>query len=235
MTNQTAEKALAAVKKAGAKDRLASSSSAFICPFSDCRALSQHHWGMVETLRVRVGGVGAARKPSDKQDIILALCTSCDRESVFVDGRLVAPISSDAPPPNPDMPSAVMADFEEAREIYRRSPRGAAALLRLIIQKLCPILGATAKDINTAIGELVQKGVISAPLQQALDTVRVIGNEAVHPGTMDIKDDVVTARSLFDLVNFVVEKGLSEPKKIAAIYQALPPGKLAGIQQRDKA
>jgi hypothetical protein len=143
-------------------------------------------------------------------------------------------VTSDAPPPNLDMPADVQADFSEAREIYHRSPRSAAALLRLAIQKLCPILGSKEKDINAAIGELFKNGAISATLQQALDSVRVIGNESVHPGTMDIKDDVQTALALFDLVNFVVEKGISEPKKIAAIYQTLPAAKISGIAQRDK-
>ncbi|WP_267433829.1 DUF4145 domain-containing protein [Sphingomonas sp. GM_Shp_1] len=125
-------------------------------------------------------------------------------------------------------------DYEEARQVLPLSPRGAAALLRLIVQKLLPIIGAKEDDINRMIGELVEKGTISTAIQQALDSVRVIGNEAVHPGTMDLKDDQNTAVSLFRLINFIVEKAISEPKEVAAIFQGLPPGKLAGIANRDK-
>lgn len=93
--------------------------------------------------------------------------------------------------------------------------------------------GSSQRDINAAVGELVREGKISADLQRALDTVRVIGNEAVHPGVMDLKDDTDTALALFGLVNFIVEMGISEPKRIAAIYASLPPNKLVGIARRD--
>ncbi|WP_324695493.1 DUF4145 domain-containing protein [Novosphingobium sp. RL4] len=132
------------------------------------------------------------------------------------------------------MPVEVLEDFEEARRIHALSPRGAAALLRLVVQKLCPILGSDKKDINPAIGELVEKGIITGALQQALDSVRVIGNEAVHPGELNLKDDAVTVHSLFKLINFIIEKAITEPKAIDAIYQSLPAGKLAGIAARDK-
>lgn len=135
--------------------------------------------------------------------------------------------------PTTDMPEEVYSDFMEARSVLGASPRGAAALLRLVIQKLCPILGATEKDINKAIGQLVKDNKITPALQQALDTVRVIGNEAVHPGIIDLKDDAATATKLFRIVNFIVEKGITEPKQIAEIYGSLPPGKLEGIARRD--
>jgi hypothetical protein len=131
------------------------------------------------------------------------------------------------------MPEDLKADFEEARLIYADSPRGAAALLRLVLQKLCPHIGATKPGINDAIAELVKSGTISAALQQALDSVRVIGNEAVHPGELDLRDDAATVLTLFRLVNFIVEKAITEPKAVAAIYGALPPGKRAGIEERD--
>lgn len=131
------------------------------------------------------------------------------------------------------MPAEIVSDYLEAGQILSRSPRGAAALLRLAIQKLCPLLGATKKDINAAIGELVSQGTITTSIQQALDSVRVIGNEAVHPGQMDLKDDADTAASLFRLLNFIVEKAITEPKQVASIFAGLPPSKLAAIAERD--
>jgi hypothetical protein len=78
----------------------------------------------------------------------------------------------------------------------------------------------------------VRKG-LPVDVRQALDAVRVIGNEAVHPGQMDVSDDSVIATALFGLVNFIAEKMISEPKAIEQIYGSLPPAKLAQIQQRD--
>lgn len=163
-----------------------------------------------------------------------ASCQNCGRETLFYAGKVVVPSYSAAPLATDDMPQELRRDFDEAREIVAKSPRGAAALLRLAIQKLCPILGATKTDINAAIGELVADGKISVAIQQALDTVRVIGNESVHPGTIDLDDDPATASALFGLINFIIVKAITEPKEIGNLYKSLPPNKLAGIADRDK-
>jgi hypothetical protein len=103
-----------------------------------------------------------------------------------------------------------------------------------MLQKLCAELGSPERDINSAIGGFVAAGKISPAIQRALDAVRVIGNEAVHPGTMDLHDDRSVVNSLFGLINFIVEKMITEPKEIDQIYSLLPAGKLAGIAQRDQ-
>lgn len=146
---------------------------------------------------------------------------------------MVYPRAVTAPKPARDMPKELNSDYEEARQIAGASPRGAAALLRLCIQKLCPLIGAKPADINTMIGELVSKGLIPSVVQKALDTVRVVGNEAVHPGTIDLNDNPSTAQALFKLVNLIVERAITEPKEIDEIYKSLPASKLAGIAQRD--
>jgi hypothetical protein len=138
----------------------------------------------------------------------------------------------DTPLANPDMPSDIKKDYEEARSIVSRSPRGASALLRLAIQKICKELGEAGKNLNDDIGSLVQNGLPSR-VQQALDAVRVIGNDAVHSGQVDLSDDIQTATTLFRLVNFITEKMISEPMEIERIYGSLPAEKLAAIQERD--
>ena len=125
-----------------------------------------------------------------------------------------------------------MNDTRAASSIAGKSPRGAAALLRLCIQKLCNHLLGKELNINSAIAELVKSG-LRVDIQQALDSVRVIGNESVHPGEMNIKDDRETAAALFDLVNLIVEELISQPKKIREIYAKLPAQKTAEILKRD--
>jgi len=145
---------------------------------------------------------------------------------------MVYPDVNLAPPPNPDLPNNIQSDYDEAGAILSRSPRGAAGLLRLAIQKLCVELGQPGKNINDDIAALVQKG-LPAGVQQALDSVRVIGNEAVHPGQIDFSDTPEVATTLFSLINFICEKMISDPKTIEAIYGGLPPEKLAAIKKRD--
>jgi uncharacterized protein DUF4145 len=118
------------------------------------------------------------------------------------------------------------------RTSLSRSPRGEAGLLRLAIQKLCVELKQPGKNINDDIAELVRNG-LPTGVQKALDSVRVIGNEAVHPGQIDFADTPEIAATLFSVVNFIVEKMISEPKEIEAIYQQLPAEKREAIQKRD--
>jgi len=94
-------------------------------------------------------------------------------------------------------------------------------------------LGQPGRDINQDIKALVEAG-LPARVQQALDSVRVIGNEAVHPGVLDLRDDPKMATALFELVNFIADKMLTEPREIESIYASLPESKLDGIKQRDK-
>lgn len=93
-------------------------------------------------------------------------------------------------------------------------------------------LGGKGEKINDDIAELVKKG-LPATVQQALDVVRVVGNNAVHPGQIDLDDSPEIAGSLFGLINFIVEKMIAEPKKIGELFNGLPSSAKAGIAKRD--
>ena len=72
-------------------------------------------------------------------------------------------------------------------------------------------------------------------VQQALDTVRVVGNNAVHPGQLDLRDDIATATSLFGLVNLIAEVLISQPKHVEEMYRSLlPESQRDAIDRRDK-
>lgn len=65
---------------------------------------------------------------------------------------------------------------------------------------MCDQLGEDSGNLNAGIGNLVGEG-LSPKVQKALDVVRVIGNSAVHPGQIDVTDDLDTVNQLFRLVN----------------------------------
>jgi hypothetical protein len=117
------------------------------------------------------------------------------------------------------------------QQLYSKSPRGAAALLRLGIQVLCRELGEPGKNINTDIASLVAKG-LPIIVQQSLDIVRVTGNDAVHPGQIDT-DNPETVSQLFRLLNIIVEYMIALPKQVSGIYSGLPKDKIDGIKNRD--
>ncbi len=197
--------------------------SAFHCP--SCQAYANQMWG--EAL--------SSFNSSGLQNIVgvsFADCTHCRNRSIWVGGKLIYPASSLAPPPNPDLPEEIFDDYEEASRIVGDSPRGAAALLRLCVQKLCKHLGEPGKNINADIASLVKKG-LNPIVQKSLDVVRVVGNEAVHPGTIDLNDEPDTAIALFNLVNIITEAMITQPKMIESLYDKLPTEKRNQIDQRD--
>lgn len=195
---------------------------AFNCPY--CNAYANQIWGAAYTL---------SNAYSEVEGVTFSHCTHCNNKSIWVNGSLIFPEASQAPLPNPDLPEDIKADYEEARKIINRSPRGAAALSRLCIQKLCAFLGEDGKNINADIASLVKKG-LNPKIQQSLDIVRVVGNEAVHPGTIDLKDNPQIAVTLSQLVNIIAEAMITQPKLISELYDNLPDDKLSQINNRDK-
>jgi len=81
----------------------------------------------------------------------LSKCYNCKKFAIWVHGNLVFPSEKLGVPPNPDLPDDIVRDYEEARGILGESPRGAAALLRLCIQKLCKHLGEKGRNIDDDI------------------------------------------------------------------------------------
>ncbi len=126
---------------------------------------------------------------------------------------MIYPNLSNAPLPIDEMPEDVKEVFIEARNIVNLSPRGASALLRLALQLLMPHLGERGKDLNQDIGNLVDKG-LEVKIQKTLDSVRVIGNESIHPEQLDLKVDQKTALILFKLLNLMFKRRLFNLMKL---------------------
>jgi Domain of unknown function (DUF4145) len=165
-------------------------------------------------------------------NLSISRCFNCEKVAIWIHDRLIWPRSGEAPLANPDLPDDVRADYKEASALLDLSPRGAAALLRLGIQKTCRFLGEKGKDLNADIASLVKKG-LDVRVQQALDVVRVISNNAVHPGQINLRDDRATAEKLFSLVNLIAEIMISQPKHIDSMYAGLPEDARKAIGKRD--
>ena len=159
-------------------------------------------------------------------------CEHCNQISYWHAGSMIIPAEAPVPPHHPDMPASVSIDYDEARSIFARSPRAAVALLRLAVQKLMPELGESGRNINEDIKALVAKG-LPLQVQQAFDFCRVVGNNAVHPGEINLSDTPEMGQNLFDMLNFIVEDRITRPRQIADLYAKLPEGARQAIEKRD--
>lgn len=190
----------------------------FTCPH--CGVVAQQHWSKSARFEF------VPRKPARAVgfDVCASVCEVCRKACLWADEKMILPDVEVVAPPNEDLPEEIQADYKEAASVLQKSPRAAAALLRLALQKLCRELGGAGKNIQQDIDLLVEKGMPQGVLK-AMDSVRIIGNEALHPGQIDMRDDTGTAAMLFRLINFVAEKTLTASKQVDAIYAGLPDSK----------
>lgn len=222
--------------------------AAFHCP--SCHAFAQHRWPDLDRAD---RGVSIGRPV---EGFALSVCSICEYTMIWAwqsttptgtfdepvaetfEGQILWPAPTVGPPPHPLMPEGITPDYEEARAVLATSPRSACALLRVAAEKLCLHLcralqlGEPSK-LDAAIGLLVANG-LSTTVQQGLDNVRVIGNDAVHAGQIDVHDTPEVATVLMVCMNLAVEQLIAVPQQIAQLHQSLPKAKLDGIATRDR-
>lgn len=204
---------------------------AFHCPF--CQVLAPQYWSTkVLAYYTEVQGNGEHKNLNyTLTGYSSAKCSHCLLISIWTDSKMVYPRTGNVEPASIDLPVDVLADYNEARDIVNISPKGSVALLRLALQKLMKNIGQKGSNLNEDIADLVKKG-LPIQLQQALDSVRVIGNHAVHPGQIDLNDTPETAIALFSFINIICEYFITNPKKIAEVYGSIPDKDKQNIQKR---
>ncbi len=220
-----------------------SRSEKFTCPH--CDAISSQLWGTLSagghvSKKANVLGnyLRACReweyRIEEDGDWLVSTCDSCGKICIWRNEKMIYPDITIVDEPNEDLPEDVKKDYQEAASILNKSPRGAAALLRLCVQKLCIYLGKKGKNLNDDIGELAKEGLPEKTVK-AMDILRITGNNYVHPGKLDTDDDAKVATDLFKLLNFIAYKMITEPKEIDSLYEDIvPESAKAAIEQRSK-
>lgn len=192
--------------------------NAFICPF--CKAFAYQEWELFA---------------GEPRGYLLqgAKCFHCRKVSIWYERKMIVPGNTGLPAPNKDMPSDVKVLYEEAAQVYNISRRASLALLRLAIDNLTIDLSMDIKsNLFQRIGILKSNRIISDRIQQVFDYFRVIGNDAVHPGQIDIKDNIDHSK-LFYLLNYIVDTGITKPKEIENLFNEIPMNQKESIIKRD--
>lgn len=163
---------------------------------------------------------------------VVTKCEHCSNHAIWNGENILYPKKMHVARPNGDLAEEIQADYLEAAHVLDDSPRAAAALLRLALQKLCKQLNEKGENINEDIKSLVSKG-LNPLVQKSLDALRITGNNAVHPGEINLTEEPQRVVKLFELINFIASKMITEPKEIEGFYGQLPDDALQAIERRD--
>jgi hypothetical protein len=161
-------------------------------------------------------------------------CYNCKGFTVWVRDRLVFPIKVEEAPPDivevdfeevaTDVQGTVEAqegdehvqtnaedveeaseDFEEAAAILNKFPRGAAALTRICIQKMMPLVKGNAENLDENFSSLVRKG-LKVEIQQAMDVLQLVRKSPLQPSEVDLKEENETAKTLLNSLKVILER-----------------------------
>ncbi|AEJ01907.1 hypothetical protein Nit79A3_2119 [Nitrosomonas sp. Is79A3] len=205
------------------------------CPH--CNVYAKQFYGHIHSL-ANFGWTSIVDKQSKFEESlpevwVVTKCQHCQGVALWHGMNMIYPKKLIAPPPNPDLDEEIKNDYLEAANILAESPRAAAALLRLALQKLCIQLNEKGENINEDIKSLVAKG-LNPLVQKSLDALRITGNNAVHPGEINLSEEPERVTKLFELINFIASKMITEPREIEGFYSNLPAGALEAVERRDR-
>lgn len=198
---------------------------AFNCPH--CNAFSHQEWSLGYH---NLNGLHGIKR------LMISFCAHCSDFSCWVDEKLIYPFKITAPLAHKDMPESVLEYYDEARKVSVFSSRAAAALLRIAAKKLCEELGEPEPNLNRAIGNLGKKGLPETVIK-SLGIVRIVGNEGgAQEGQIDLTgtDNKGIVDKLFWLINFTVEKTITEPSEIENTFSSLPENKTQAAETKNK-
>jgi hypothetical protein len=131
----------------------------FHCPH--CGVFAHQHW-------YEVNLEDNSEDKSSPEILHVSACEKCDKLSLWIDEKIIYPVSGRTPAPVNDMPEKVKKDYLEARSILDSSPKSATALLRLAMQNLIFYL-SKGENLDQNLRNLRRRG-LDAKFQKALES-----------------------------------------------------------------
>lgn len=143
--------------------------------------------------------------------IFYEVCPSCKKvivklavgESYLTNGRtiigldkgkkyLVYPHNANRPPCPVEVPNEYSKDYNEAGLILTDSPNASAALSRRCLQNILrEVIKVKKSNLINEIQEAIDKNILPSTMNDALDTVRIVGNFAAHPMKSNASGEII--------------------------------------------
>lgn len=139
-------------------------------------------------------------------EIAVRVCSACGGMSLFVENKIVWPVSSGIKPYE-GIPEAAKRFFEEAQSVLRLSPRSCCALLRVSLEAFAdwaiPCMSVKDFDSKSSLNNKIDALKVSPLLKERLHNCRAVGNDSAHPGFLELseKDTVETAIQMTEAIN----------------------------------
>ena len=196
-----------------------------------CGVFARQEWDAELTAALSNGNSGFYANKKLPGFISVSLCAHCKKYTIWVEENMIYPASMTVEDPNVDMPEPAKKLYKESAQILSISPRASAALLRLALQEILNevVEDGNKNNINTNIGKLAKQ--VDGSTKKALDIIRVFGNNEAHPGEITIDEEPV--KHMYKLLNIVVQKLISDKKKVDELYEDLPDTIKSSIENRD--
>ena len=139
-----------------------------------CKITTQHQWRALEstdtlgfTNYTDLEGLGNFK---------ISICYNCGGISMWHNDKTISPNVSHQPPAHTEMPEQIKLIYEEASTISRLSPRASCALMRHALEELVKNIGYKDRLFDS-IGQMYEEGLIDDAIKDALDIVRLTGND----------------------------------------------------------
>lgn len=121
-----------------------------------------------------------------------------------------------------DIPERIVKSFSEALDCHAHNYHiSAAIMVRRTLEEICADRGATGKDLKDRIRDLKGKVILPLELFDAMDELRLLGNDAAHIEAKSYEE--VGAEELEAAIAFTKEilKGVYQYKGLLEKLQAL--------------
>lgn len=131
----------------------------------------------------------------------------------------------------PELPKAVVSpyreEYDEAGRVLRISPKASAALSRRTLQHLIrEEAGIKKANLSLEIDELIKTAGLPSQVNEAVDSIRVIGNFAAHPIKYEHTGEIVEvepgeAEWNLDVLDMLFDFYFVQPERLKARKDAL--------------